>query len=133
MSNDTTPQRPWSPGPWTQDGDNVMAPRGYVVCHTAGPRKDARARAIATFPELYEAAVAYSAIIDELDDIESTVDELDDELDNMEFGEDGRDEKIEELNRAVAEQVRALGRRTIARKRLDAALAAALPPKDDTP
>lgn len=102
MSNDNTPQRPWSPGPWTQDGDNVMAPRGYVVCHCGGPRKEARARAIATFPELYEAAAAYrEAVVDYYD----STDRYRDKFDALEY----------------------------AAARLDAALAAALPPEDETP
>lgn len=135
MSNDNTPQRPWSPGPWAKKGEwGVSAPGNRMVATTAvynnnsdDGRSDrenvANARAIATFPELYEAAAAYRDAVYEFEYTSLSL--IDGALDGART-----QEEYGELEGSHAAACQALAK---AQQRLDAALAAALPPEDDTP
>lgn len=130
MKNDNTPQRPWSPGPWVKKGDwGVSAPGDRMVATTAvynnnsdDGRSDrenvANARAIATFPELYEAAMAYREAVCEFDFTSSSL-----------IGGARTQEEYGELEGSYVAAGKALAK---AQKRLDAALAAAMPPEDET-
>lgn len=133
MSNDNTPQRPWSPGPWVKNGQcGVSTTDASMIATTDYYGRDhhenvANARAIATFPELYEAAVAYREASNEYIDAKGN------EWEAVDAYRPGDRESSNQLDEAENRSSMAWSAYMEASKRLDAALAAALPPEDETP